>query len=425
MRRWISLLVLALTLLVTPAVGGAQFWDRLTNPQVAVTLRHPPGLGLRVSRIAFGPARGAESQQFVDALVQDLVASGIEVVDRQNVEALMAERKLTLAGYVDREGAASLGKALGPAALVFVNVSRAATEQSRVFEDYRDGQDRVHRRYISRTQAFFKASVQTVDLSTGRIFQATMLEFSPKEERKTVDQCCAEYPPAYTVLDDAMRQAVASVHRLFAPWDETTRLYFFDDKECGLRTAYAMLKAGDFDGVMKQSAANLEACKATPGVKAKTLAHAHYNLGMAHLLRDDHDRALEAFAESQRAQPSDIAARASVDARQAKALAEAMRRLDERVTLAAAGAGGAAAGRGVAGAAVRTAARTMARSAAPGAARLGPADRAAEGAAEGAAAPEAVSIEGRLRKLDGLYARKLITKLEYEQKRAELIGKLD
>jgi hypothetical protein len=311
MRLPIAPLVLVPILLGVAAPARAQLWDRLTNPQIDVTLRHPPGLGLRVTRIAFGPAKGEASDQLVDALVQGLVQSGIEVLDRQHVQSLLAEHKLTLGGFVDRERAATLGKILGPSALVFVNVSRAATEQTQGYEDYQDGKGYPHRRYISKTQAFLKASVQTVDLSTGRIFQATMLEYTPKRENVSVDRCCAEHPPSYAVLDDALRLGVEQVHRLFAPWNETRRLYFFDDKECGLRTAFSLLKAADVDGALKQSEENLAGCKANPGAKRKTVAHAYYNLGMAHLLRDDYDKALEHFGESQRTQPSDIAAKAS------------------------------------------------------------------------------------------------------------------
>ena len=70
-----------LTLLALPA--QAQFWSELANPKVEVTLVHPPGLGLKVDRLAFAPTRDMNSREMVDILTADLVQSRqVEVLDR-------------------------------------------------------------------------------------------------------------------------------------------------------------------------------------------------------------------------------------------------------------------------------------------------------------------------------------------------------
>lgn len=383
---------------------SAQFWDRMSNPKVQVALRHPPGLGLNVAKIAFGPARGDNSDQFVDALVQDFVQAGIEVIDRQHVQELLAEHEFTLSGYVDQKSAAALGKILGPAALIFINVQRATTEKKQLYEDLQDRQGVRHRRYLSRTQAFFKASVQTVDLTTGRIFQAVTLDFSPKEEHESIDRCCAEFPSEYTVLDNAINLAVIDVHRLFAPWSENREMYFFDDKTCGLKNAHAMLKAGDVEGVFAESKRSVEECQVSPKVKPKVVAHAQYNLGMAHVLKGDYDEALRLFSESQRTDASGITVETMAETRRMKEVAEARRRVEVRAALGAEGPG----------ANVGAAATT----------------RTASYVSKGAAASQAPGpsneggIEERLRRLDELYRKKLITKVEYDRKRAELLKQL-
>lgn len=382
--------------------ASAQFWDRMSNPKVQVALRHPPGLGLNVAKIAFGPARGDKSDQFVDALVQDFVQEGIEVIDRQHVQELLAEHQLTLSGYVDQKSAAALGKILGPAALIFVNVQRAATEQKQLYEDLQDRQGVRHRRYLSRTQAFFKASVQTVDLTTGRIFQAVTLDFSPKEENASIDRCCAEFPSEYTVLDNAIKLAVIDVHRLFAPWSENREMYFFDDKTCGLKNAHAMLKAGDVEGVLAESKRSVEECQPSPKMKPKVVAHAQYNLGMAHVLKGEYDEALRLFSESQRTDASGITVETIAETRRMKEVAEARRRVESRVAIGAAAPG------------------------ADAAARTRPASYSATGVATAPAveSPGDGVIEERLRRLDELYRKKLITKVEYDKKRAELLKQL-
>lgn len=405
LRMRIGLLVALLSIeAATAPIVGAQFWDRLSNPKVQVALRHPPGLGLKVSKIAFGPARGDKSDELVDAIVQDFVQAGIEVIDRQHVQEILREHQFNLSGYVDQRSAAELGKILGPAALIFVNVQRAATEHKQLYEDLRDSKGNPHRRYISRTQAFLKASVQTVDLTTGRVFQAVTIDYSPKEENTSMDRCCSEYPSEFTVMDNALRLAVQDVHRLFAPWTENRELYFFDDKSCGLKNAHAMLKAGDTEGALAESARNLEECQATPNVKPKIVAHAKYNLGMAHVLTGNYAEALRHLSESQRIDASGITVETIAETRRMMDVAAALQRVEARAAI----------GTAPSGDETRVASAATAASRSKGAAPAPPESASAE---EGA-------IEGRLRRLDELLRKKLITRVEYDKKRAELVSKL-
>jgi hypothetical protein len=107
--------VLAFGLFALGAVPApAQFWDKFTNPKVHVTIRHPPGLGLQVNKVAFGPAKGEAAQQFIDQLTEHFVKANVEVVERQQLETMLAEHNFSLSGYVDSSSAAEMGKILGP-----------------------------------------------------------------------------------------------------------------------------------------------------------------------------------------------------------------------------------------------------------------------------------------------------------------------
>lgn len=401
------LCVLAM-LAVTPQPAQPQLWSKLTNPRVKFTVRHGPGLGLKVSKIAFGPSRGQKADELVDALVQDFVQSGIEVIDRQHVDALLNEHRFTMSGYVDQRTAAELGKILGPVALIFVNVQRAATEQKQLYEDAKDRQGNLHRRFISRTQAYLKASVQTVDLATGRIFQAVMLDYSPKQENETIDRCCAEYPSEFTLLDEAMRGAVTEVHQLFASWEEQKEAYFFDDKACQLNTAHALLKAGDIPGVLERTQQNLQECQASGDAKPKVLAHALYNVGLAMAISDRYDEALKYIGEAERTDPGGIYEDALKEARRLRDVVESRRKIEARAEMAASGEKGEASGAGARanGAGVSPVPSTKAESDRP------------------VSADESATVEERLKRLDDLLKKKLITKAEYDRKRAELLKKL-
>ena len=398
-----ALLVLIGVGLAGPSPVEAQFWDKLSNPKIQVTIKHPPGLGMQVKRIAFGPSKGRESDLLIDALTQDFVQSGVEVIDRQHLESILAEHNFSMSGYVDRTSAAELGKILGSAALIFVNLQRNKVEQQQLRDPsrYKDRNGNIHLKFISRTQAFLKASVQTVDLATGRIFQATTVEANPVRENETFDQCCAEYPPESEVQDLALGIAVMRIHQQFLPWSEVRDLYFFDDKDCDLKVAFSLLKGGDVEGAARQSSANLEKCKALEKSKDKTLAHAYYNLGMTRFLLDDHDGAIAQFGEAQRVKPMDITAETMAEATKARALAIALVKVEERVALEASV--GAAGGRPV-----------------EKASRVAGTSRGQETARKDASAA-GTTVEERLKKVEDLFRKKLISKVEYDRKRAEIL----
>src|SRR5881394_4565366 len=169
MRRMVALVVV---LLATVSAAQAQFFDKLSNPTTSVTLKHPPGLGLKINKIAFGPASGTCADQIVEALISDFVSNQIEVVDREHLKSILAEHNFTVSGYVDQTSAAAIGKVIGPSALVFVKSQRCVTQQDRLHETETRYNNKTKSNYdvpvySSRTQAFLKVSIQTVDLTTG------------------------------------------------------------------------------------------------------------------------------------------------------------------------------------------------------------------------------------------------------------------
>ena len=52
--RMLAPLLIAACLCVASS-SSAQFWARLLNPTVTVDMRHPPGFGLEVETLVFGP----------------------------------------------------------------------------------------------------------------------------------------------------------------------------------------------------------------------------------------------------------------------------------------------------------------------------------------------------------------------------------
>lgn len=316
--------------------SNAQFFDRLSNPQVTVSLTHPPGFGIKVNKVAFGPSSGTCSDQIVDALISDFVSNNIEVVDRTNLNTILSEHSFTLSGSVDKTSAAALGKILGPSVLIFVNVQRCATQQDKLYdkETKYDAQRKVNYQvyaYISRTRAFLKVSVRTVDLATGRIFAAQSFEYSPEKSNKSY-QGYPEFPTSYDVQDIALKYAVWDIHKMYLPWNENRSLYFFDDKDFNLKDAFKALKDNNVDQAFELSKQNLEECKKDGKAKDKIISHANYNLGMCHMIRSEYDLAIKYFNEAKELKSGNIISEAIADCQRAKTLSESMQRVEDKAS---------------------------------------------------------------------------------------------
>jgi plasmid maintenance system antidote protein VapI len=331
--RVAPLVGLSIVVMASIAVHG-QFWDKVTNPQVPTTIAHPPNLGIQVNRVAFGSAQGVAAEDFVDALTARFVQANVEVIERSRVNALMREQNFGQSGVVDRQTAVQMGKVLGATVMIFVNLQRHAYEKKSLYTDWKDSKERVHRTYISRTQAFVRGSIRSVDLATSRIFAAQVFEANPIVENKIDDRCCAEYPEEFAVVDSAMADVVRQAERMYLPWTEVVQLYYFDDKDCGLNNAFNRHKAGDIAGALDLSLVNLEQCKALAKPNQKALAHANHNVGMGYFSLGQHGKALAYLEESQRLRPGDIAAEAVAACRRAADLARDMQRVEERATYA-------------------------------------------------------------------------------------------
>lgn len=393
MRR-ATLCASLLFVIATPT--WAQFWESLTKPQVNVTITHPAGLGLKLSKVAFGPTKGQCADEFLDSLVELLVQNNVEVIDRQNLESVLAEHKFTLSGYVDKQSATQLGKILGPAALVFVKVQRCNTEQKALYEKQSDYKGNVWYVNISRTQTFFKASVQTVDLATGRVFAARTLEHSPMKENRSAENR-PEFPPESEVHDLALRAAQEEVRKLLFPWNETRQLYFYNDRECDMTQAFNLIKSGQHQASFDQSLKNLETCKAATSLKPKFLGHAYYNVGMGYFVTSDFGRAIGMFREAQKINPGNIVDQSISDSVAAMAL---YAELQKQETAAAAQLGGNDAG----GSPARSSRTTSQASPSSGGA--------------------STSLEDRLKKLEELKKKGLITEEEYKKKKAAILADL-
>lgn len=380
-------------LLSTVLPLSAQFWSELANPKVEVLLTHPPGLGLKIDRVAFIPGRDFNSREFADQLTAGVVESkAMEVVDRSHLDVVLKEQELGENGYVDSATIASLGKLLGPTAVVIVNVNRSEFSKSQATKEERvkdkKGIEQVRTQHRSILVLDYSASVQVVDLSTGKIFGAQRIEESPSAFSSSYDGWPA-YPREGDVRRTALEAARGKVMRLLLPWTETRQLTFFDDKEFQMDAAHDRLQLHDYQGALELANKGLELSKADKTRKPKYYPRTWYNLGIIHFILGNYDEARPFLKQALDMQPD-----ASIFK---TAYRECLDALDLQAELR----------------------KSEARSAAIAKPASAPSAPKTATPGEGKATPEE-----RLKKLQDLYKKGLLDKKEYEQKKAEILKEL-
>lgn len=371
----------------------AQFWSEIANPKVEVTLVHPPGLGLKVERLAFAPTRDLNSRELADALTADLVQSRqVEVVDRAHLDAVLKEQELGASGYLEPATIARLGKLLGPSVLVIVNVnrsdlSRTPSAKEERSTDYKTKQEIVRLKRTATTSLDFSATVQVVDLSTGRIFGAQRLEDAPSLSNSSYDGIPA-YPRDSDVRRLAFEAAKVKVLHLLLAWSEVRKLTFFDDEVFGMDRAHERLKAHDVRGALDLALDGLEQSRRDKGQKPKYYPRAEYNAGLIRFIQGQYEDALPHLRAALDMQPdASIFQTALRECQEAIQLQEALRQAERR---------GEPAARPEAGVRPRPEAPELAKT----------------------------SPEARLQKLQDLYKKGLLDKREYEAKKAEILKEL-
>ncbi len=284
-----------------------------------------------------------------------------------------------------------MGKLLGPTALIFVKISRCNEEQRRNYSDRKTNKGIV-RTNNAIVEVHIRGSLQTIDLTTGRIFSAHLIEVT-RDAQNHSDDGIPEFPSQELVRDAAINAAAHEASTFFVKWAEQKRLYFFNGKECNLNRAFAMLKAGDIEGTVRQSEENVGACKSWPKVKDSNVAHAYYNAGLSYMLVNEHAKAISYLTESERLKGGDIVTQTIIQANRSAKLAVEMQSVTEKTEKF-----------------EQAQAEMKARAPqAPG--PSGPTG----------ARPALESVEERLKKLDGLFKKGLITKQEFEAKKTEIL----
>ncbi len=379
--------------------GQAQFWERLTNPDITVTLTHPPSLGINLKRVAFAPVTSNDAEELVSACIADLSKfNTIELIDRNNVQQAMKELRFGQSANIDQASAVEMGKMLGSPVLLIVKVFGLKVTNTPLHEKgtYTDKQGRDHTTitYISKSTADFRASIQAVDLATGNIFGEKRFASNPSLQNKSTEGP-PEYPMETEVREKAIQDAVRQLRKMLLPWDERRKLIYYDDKDYGMKEAFKRLQLNDNRGALERSLESLKNAKADANAEPKYLARTNYNVGMSHFILGDYDESIKFLRVAREFDASHSIFRESEqECLRAISLRDSMKATEVKTLL------------------LETAARSAAKAAEappPPPVKAPEAPRAAD------------SIEDRLRKLEDLRKKGFLTLQEYQMKKAEIL----
>jgi TPR repeat protein len=385
---------------------SAQFFKNLLegDKKVPVIIQHPPTIGLTVRRIAFGSPSGACAEDMVDSLlIPDFQKQNVDVVDQQHLDQILAEQNFSRNGAVSQQNEISLGRILGPSVLIFVKIYECNPDMQHLVNNQRNYlNNTVQTTYISQTRFSVRGSVEVSDLTTGQILGSNPFE-SHQQRQTTSVSGPPEFPPQDEVKEAAMRDAAAQVHDFFFPWIEEVSLTFYDDKDCGLKEAYQLYQSGDHAGALQMSENNLTQCKASHK-NEKTLGHAYYDAGLTSMVAGQYEQAQTYLRQAMQMKGSDAAVTALDACSRAQAGAAQVQQYQAKL------------------ARIPTPAPMNLTAQAPAVVPTSTQAAPGPGAAAGTAAKPSPAT--RLRNLDQLLKQGLITRKEYDAKKAQILSEL-
>lgn len=256
--------------------------------RLQVKLKHPPTLGnaLAAARLILNPASGDCGQKFIELLAVDMAAHGILVMSAPELETLAAQHHVQAAVLPDGSMPAPLVKAIGPAALLSVVVTRC---EARPIPPFLSGG--LPAMHVARTEGHFQATLRFVDLSNGQeILTQNIHGDSHKDNESQTGS--PESPGAEEVRALALGLAVVDAQHLYLPWIERREIAVADDKDCELKPAFDLVNAGDYEAAARITRSSAKSCQ------SKSAAAAWYNLGVVEMLTSHYRDALAAFDES-------------------------------------------------------------------------------------------------------------------------------
>lgn len=265
---------------------------------VYLTVTRPAEINLKGYRkIVIGDITGEKRQgakhaaDIADKITEGLFASqAYEVLDRQNLAAILQEHSLGETGLIDESTAPEIGKIIGSAAMVFGRIMNDSySEEVTVDKPYKDKDGKTHEWHVRKGVYRLSATLKVIDVETAKILAVKTVSArrTARSRADKKDPASIDSGPLYAMcVDDITRQFL----RMIAPFEERVRAAFLtDDLLPEVDRAVGLFRVGEWeDGI-----AILRQATRKTGINSEVQSKTFYNLGLALIYTGQYDAAVE------------------------------------------------------------------------------------------------------------------------------------
>ncbi|MDO9577760.1 MAG: CsgG/HfaB family protein [Candidatus Cloacimonadales bacterium] len=275
-----------------------------------MTVTRPAEVNLKnYKKIALGDivdAGGSVSrhaQDIADDITTALFDSEtFEVLDRQNLQSIMSEHKLSTTGIIDENTASELGKVIGAAVLVFGRIQADKyDEETSKADAWKDKKTGVwHQTHYRKGTYNMSVNLKVIDITTSKILAVKSLSAGYVSSTSADNQWPEEIDKD-ALYTKCLKNITGQFMRMVAPYDVQVKASFQTDKLLPeVAQAITQLKIGEWE----EGLTLFEDATKKTGLEPKVKAKAFYDLGLAQLYGGDFDNAIINFKQAMKLMPS-------------------------------------------------------------------------------------------------------------------------
>jgi tetratricopeptide (TPR) repeat protein len=285
------------------------FVDGCGTVKVPIKVTHPAEINMyEFKQIAISNISGNIGQIFSDGLKNRLVESNrFKVVDRNRMNQILKELKLSQSDLTDSKNTIKLGKLMTASALITGHMEGKYKENisNRRGTCYKDKKPYSCTTYYREGIFYTSGSIDVIDIQTGEIIRSKVLNANNKITTSAINAT-----PNYIDKDSLARAAnldnLMNFMKAITPWDEMVLVPFkkdgnIPDLEQGINQA----RIGELFEAIKIFQFAAKAAEENAKIKPSSISNAYWNLGLAYEYSYDYDNAIIAFKKAYALDPRD------------------------------------------------------------------------------------------------------------------------
>jgi tetratricopeptide (TPR) repeat protein len=264
---------------------------------------HPAEINMSsYKQVAISDIHGNLGQSFAGGLKERLVESGrFQVVDRQRLDQIMGELRLSSSDLADSSKAKKMGKIL-PAAALITGHTDGNYDENIVYRDETCVDDKKNkypcRRYIRNGTYRTSGSIDVIDVATGQIMKSKVQGNKCEDSTQAINGTPVEIDRS-SLASKCLTQNLVAFTKAISPWTETVQAPFKTDKSIPeLETGVSKVRLGDLKAAVDTFHAAANSAEMNAAIKPKVIAKAYWNLGLAYQYSGEFDKATEAFKKA-------------------------------------------------------------------------------------------------------------------------------